>query len=302
MTLSAPPSPLSLSFVKITGPEASSFLQGQLTIDVPSLQPQTMRYAAQCNAKGKMVGLGYLYNSGDAYFYIQSSVSAQTSYAQFKKFGVFAKAEFNLPENDQHCVAIRPHSIDFLANTAVITPVVEHVQGLQFAIFTGQLQQSEILNFEDANAEFVQNGIPFLYSNVDEQWIPQMLNVQALNGIDFDKGCYMGQEVVARTHYLGKNKRALFTFSTSITDVNEQIKIDDPVYRRLGENWRKSGSIVNFARQNNKLLISAVLPNDVSEQDVLALTETESDRLSPIPLPYVVNSSTSSIKNRKHND
>jgi len=65
-------------------------------------------------------------------------------------------------------------------------------------------------NSEDWQLLDLQDGIPWLTQATSEEYIPQMLNLDKLGGISFTKGCYTGQEIVARTHYLGKAKRALF--------------------------------------------------------------------------------------------
>jgi folate-binding protein YgfZ len=57
----------------------------------------------------------------------------------------------------------------------------------------------------------IQAGIPWLFTQTSEEFVPQMLNLDKLNAISFEKGCYTGQEIVARTHYLGKNKRAMLS-------------------------------------------------------------------------------------------
>ena len=289
------PSNSELSFIKITGPDAVSFLQGQLTINISKLDDGQIRYCAQCDAKGKMVGLGFLFRLTSDYYFIQSKACIAVSLAQFKKFGVFAKVEFCLAD-EQTCIAasrapeLNEHS-SVLFQTPCIAELEEH--HLAATLDTDIVVKRQRDN--STNSLVVKNGVALLAEDMAEQWVPQMLNVQALNGIDFDKGCYMGQEVVARTRYLGKNKRALFTAHLPLSR-SENIAINAPIYRQLGENWRKSGAIINYQQINEEVLLSLVLPNDISDTDKIAIDENGEFLVKLMPLPYVVQSETSTIK------
>jgi folate-binding protein YgfZ len=79
-------------------------------------------------------------------------------------------------------------------------------------------------NFKPENSDQWQyldilSGIPWLTTETSEEFIPQMLNLDELGGISYNKGCYTGQEIVARTHYLGKTKRALFLAECELTAI-----------------------------------------------------------------------------------
>jgi folate-binding Fe-S cluster repair protein YgfZ len=73
-----------------------------------------------------------------------------------------------------------------------------------------------------------------------------MLNLQALDGISFNKGCYMGQETVARAKYRGANNRALFVLSGTAAT---QVASGDTLEIQLGDNWRRSGLVLNAWQQ-----------------------------------------------------
>lgn len=101
------------------------------------------------------------------------------------------------------------------------------------------------------------------------QYVPQMLNVQAINGISFTKGCYLGQETVARMQYLGRNKRALFTLTGQ---VDEKLSTDSVIERQLGENWRKAGIILHsYHADDHSVYIQAILASDINETSHLRL-------------------------------
>ena len=128
------------------------------------------------------------------------------------------------------------------------------------------------------------------------EYVPQMINVQALNGIDFDKGCYMGQEVVARTRFLGKNKRAAYSFKL---EGNVDTKSGDALEKQLGENWRIAGKILNVAVLEDETWFIAVLNNDTTSEDLHRLADNNAITCYPNVLPYSIEQKASNIVKKR---
>ena len=133
----------------------------------------------------------------------------------------------------------------------------------------------------------IQAGLPQVFGHNISSLVPQMLNLQFLDAIDFDKGCYMGQEVVARTKFLGKNKRAAFYLSAKIPSDSTGIADEQSVEIQIGENWRKAGVINRIAIQGDSIVLLAVLPNDTEATNMLRLKSSQT-HLDIMPLPYSV--------------
>ena len=116
----------------------------------------------------------------------------------------------------------------------------------------------------------VEHGYPFIGAGQVEQFTPHMLNLDLLDAISFDKGCYTGQEIVARTHYKGATKRRTLRFESTLpVSEGEKVTLDG----------RDIGDVLNVA--GNDLL--AVVPTDKSNED-LRVGEAS---LKAIPLPYL---------------
>lgn len=128
------------------------------------------------------------------------------------------------------------------------------------------------------------------------EYVPQMINVHALNGIDFDKGCYMGQEVVARTRFLGKNKRAAYSFKL---EEQVEIKPGDSLEKQLGENWRIAGKVLNVASLDNETWFIAVLNNDTTPEDLHRLADNNAITCYPNSLPYSIEQQASNIVKKR---
>ena len=129
----------------------------------------------------------------------------------------------------------------------------------------------------------IKAGIPHLEALHQGEYIPQMLNLQALEGISFTKGCYMGQEIVARAKYRGANNRALFVLAGQASG---PVASGDTLEIQLGDNWRRSGMVLNVWQQQGQLWLTAVLPKDTEADASFRLKQEEGSRLALQPLPY----------------
>ena len=124
---------------------------------------------------------------------------------------------------------------------------------------------------------------PIVGATMSSVQIPQAFNLQAYDGISFTKGCYTGQETVARAKYRGTNKRAMAILSgATATEVNS----GDSIELQLGENWRSSGKVnLSYRYSDGVQLISSVMPNNLEADSVFKITDNEST-LAFMPLPY----------------
>jgi len=292
----------------VSGPQQAEYLHGQITIDTKQFDSNYARIAAHCDFKGKMWSVLYLTQAMGAYNMVMPADSAAASYEQLKKYGVFSKVEIELHDEslyvfgaagdtikDKLLVLFPNLSEKHLSVTAnefgqVITFNDENLRFLLILPQIAKKRISELCNdhiINDSNAWSileVNAGIGMLAKDNIAEFIPQMLNLQALNAIDFDKGCYMGQEVVARTKFLGKNKRALYILQAN-HDITEPVSAGELLEKSIGENWRRGGTIIQCATYNGQTRLLAVLSNDSAEGDILRVKASE-DEFTVLALPY----------------
>lgn len=277
--------------LKITGDDAETYLQGQITNDVTQLTEENVQIACQCDAKGKIWSVFYLLKHHDAYLLIGPKDSLSKSHEALKKFAVFSKVDITDASDTLHLYGLfngglpdKPMSQSQtsegrqfrLPGTSTRLILITDAPNLA-APETDQLTQWKMADIAE--------GIPFISGDVSGEYVPQMLNVQALDGISFTKGCYMGQETVARTKYLGKNKRAGYILKGEFP---LDIATDDAIERQLGDNWRRAGTIANHVwdQQDKTLWVFGVLPNDIKSDTILRLKSQPDVRLTIQPLPY----------------
>ena len=294
--------------ISLTGEEQTKYLQGQVTCDVNSLAQEKLLTGAHCNAKGKVFSAFRLIERNNGYLLLQPASSIEQSLAELKKFGVFAKVEIS-QANDINYLAIAGSQANakmaelFSQVPDTLTPVIQQ-ETTTLVYLAGAVDRYLIIDSKDNLAKISSNfdfpiydnsvwqlleiaeGFPILSQQYIAEYVPQMLNLQAINGISFTKGCYLGQETVARMQYLGKNKRALFALTGNAVNANT----GDIIEKKLGENWRKAGDVLAVYQADDKqTYIQAILANDIDESTELRIKEHHTG-LTISPLPYNISS------------
>jgi folate-binding protein YgfZ len=300
----------SIGAITLTGQEQIKYLQGQVTCDVDTLTQTKLLIGAHCNAKGKVFSAFRLLAREEKFFLLQPTSSIEQSLAELKKFAVFAKVEIS-QDTELAYLAIAGEQASaematlFQQVPDTLTPVV-HENNTTLVYLDGNISRYIIIDkvdkLADISATFdfpvydgalwnlleISAGFPMLSQQYVAEYVPQMLNLQAINGISFTKGCYLGQETVARMQYLGKNKRALF----ALTGKDMAANVGDIIEKKLGENWRKAGDVLAvYQASNMQTYIQGVLANDVDNNTELRI-KTQDSALAIIPLPYKLSTTT----------
>lgn len=294
------------SAISLKGEEQTSYLQGQVTCDVNNSNDNNLLIGAHCNAKGKVFSVFRLINRNSAHLLIQPKASMSHSITELKKFGVFAKVDITPTDElsifslvGEQATTILQENFNQIPDS--LTPVVQsntttlvYIAGKQaryLLIDESSIVEKIIIGFNLPiyNASLwnlleIDEGFPLLSNESSGEYVPQMLNLQAINGICFTKGCYLGQETVARMQYLGKNKRALYSLTTQLTQL---LKSDDKIEMQLGENWRKAGDILTtYQADNGHCYLQAVLNSDLDDSTMLRIKSQPESRLTIQTLPY----------------
>lgn len=131
----------------------------------------------------------------------------------------------------------------------------------------------------------IEAGIPQITQETQEFFVPQMINYELIGGVNFKKGCYIGQEIVARTQYLGKSKRRMLladlSADTNITPHDGQDVFAD-------ENEHASGKIVNVQKTRQGFVCLLSLPTDIAANSRITLGENHHAAFAFRPLPYAL--------------
>ncbi|GAA5142325.1 tRNA-modifying protein YgfZ [Thalassotalea piscium] len=297
-----------VSAISLVGEEQVKYLQGQVTCDVNKLNDTSLIHGAHCSAKGKVFSCFRLIEKDQQLLLIQPKETIEASLVALKKFGVFAKVEISKVDHLDFYALVANNAAEILSKHFKAipdsdTPVI-HQNTTTIVYLAGETSRYLLIDKQENLAPLltslslptvnnnvwtyheIAEGFPSLSSKHIDQYVPQMLNMQAINGISFTKGCYLGQETVARMQYLGKNKRAMFSLKGEST---QSLVVGDIIEMQLGENWRKAGEVIAFYQEENSVCIQAVLASDIDPQTKFRVKGQEQSSLTLMSLPYSLN-------------
>ncbi|MEO5697357.1 MAG: folate-binding protein [Burkholderiaceae bacterium] len=218
-----------LGVIRARGADAAKFLQGQLTNDVMSLDLSRSRLAGFCSAKGRLQASFLIWKAAPDEFLLACSASLLGP--TLKRLSMFVmRAQCKLSDASDE-LTLRGVVGDSARTLIGETPVwgkrdaasgtllrLPDAVGLPRAILASTsadgATDAPAISLDQWRWLDVQSGVPTIEATTVDQFVPQMLNYEVIGGVDFQKGCYPGQEVVARSHYRGTVKRRMFLFET----------------------------------------------------------------------------------------
>jgi hypothetical protein len=220
------------SLLRISGDDGHEFLQGQLTQDLDSLNPRQSALAGWTTAKGRLLFVSQLMNWNDAIYLPVAADIAEQVIQRLSMFILRADVQIDFPP-ELNLVGLVTSATDPVTVNGLEVPLepgacrssatqcLSRVIGDPTRLWaigipeaTGAIQTTtnNLLSAEDWTLRDIRAGIPEIQKNTSETFIPQMLNLDLLGGVSFTKGCYVGQEIVARTQNLGRIKRRMYRF------------------------------------------------------------------------------------------
>ncbi|NVZ10606.1 folate-binding protein YgfZ [Allochromatium humboldtianum] len=224
-----------LGLIAARGADAASFLQGQLTNDIRELSASHTQLSAHCSQKGRILTLFRVLRLGET-IYLQTPMERVTeSIQRLSRFILRAKVTLNDASDELIRIGLAGETAPALL-AAQGLPVPERDNGLVQSddvaviripgptprfeligpfeplrrLWEALAPQATPANAADWTRLDIQAGLPNVYDRTVETFVPQMLNLQLIDGVSFNKGCYTGQEVVARMQFLGKLKRRMY--------------------------------------------------------------------------------------------
>ena len=292
-----------LAVLTVSGKDAGKLLQGQITCNVNDVTEIKSSLGALCNPKGRAITTFLLVKTGDAFlmvlpkellepvkkrlqmYVLRSDVTLTDSSGRFCLVGLchpenHAETLFATTQNE----IIRVNLSTTQSRSLVIAEADQAI-----ALWSDRVshqgfqpQSSERWRYLD-----ILSGIPWLTTETSEEFIPQMLNLDQLGGISFNKGCYTGQEIVARTHYLGKAKRALFLAEcdTQSTPAPNSTIFDDSTGTELAIGKVLLAQRSRSEHENEGATCKMLIVLQVSDSDTgnLELKDTHQNKITLLP-------------------
>ncbi|MGB6291363.1 MAG: tRNA-modifying protein YgfZ [Vibrio anguillarum] len=285
----------------ISGNDKKAYLQGQVTCNVVTLEPIQSTLGAHCDAKGKVWSVFRLFHHHDGYAMFQPLSAIEAELRELKKYAIFSKV--NISQSQDIALGVMGEQAEQYINTLTADEgEVRLIDGGSAIKISSQrwlllvseqtaqqlMTQSEALKVtEETWTRFdIEEAVPVLGQADQNEHIPQAVNLQAFNGISFNKGCYTGQETVARAKYRGINKRAMYILQGNI---EQPLSNDQPIMieRSVGENWRSAGQLmVHYTFADNTAIGLVVLPNNLEPETEFRLASQPNTRWFMQALPY----------------
>jgi tRNA-modifying protein YgfZ len=294
-----------LSVLRAQGEDAASFLQGQLTNDVVLMREDELRLAAWCSAKGRMLASFWLWKaSKDEFLLVCSRDIAAATLKRLSMFVLRAKCKItdvtashvlrglagSLAQDAM--VSIAGSALSIRAQATKSSQTVARLpdaplQGVSvpraFVLTSaGDSQNTPAIN-DDALAVWnwleVMSGIARITQPVQEAFVPQMLNYESIGGVNFKKGCYPGQEVVARSQFRGAIKRRGY-----LVTANAPLSAGQEVFDTRDAE-QPCGIVAQAASWNGQH--HAIVSMQISAQDAPELKSGDA-QLSLLALPYAI--------------
>ncbi len=221
-----------LGLIEFTGEDTQTFLQGQLTNDTKLLTETSSQLAGYCTAKGRLLATLLLWKSPEGIcgqlhagiaasvqkrltmYVLRSKVKVTDATAKLARLGIAGKTSEtvlapilgSLPQQAMETVQSNGFTVIRLHGAITRFEIIATPENI------ADLRAKLEINCAQADAAAwgwldIHAGVAQIGPGTQEEFVPQMVNLDLLDGISFKKGCYTGQEIVARTHYLGKVKR-----------------------------------------------------------------------------------------------
>jgi len=249
--------------LRISGSDAKTFLQAQLSNDIDRLDTSSVQVNAYCQHQGKILALFWVTKNEDSFFLSFPLDLLETIMPRLQMFIIMSDVVIE----DVTKEYIQVGSIDETHQKALVI-------NEKLSLIIANKQDISKFNMEPIdlwNMACIDSCLPEIFSVTSEKLVPQMLNLD-LNefGVNFSKGCYPGQEVVARLHYLGSAKRRLFAFM-----LDSDSNVGDSLYcassksaKARGTRYKSSGMVVFKLKYNSNFYCLATLDIEIKDEKI----------------------------------
>ena len=300
------------TLISLEGTDAEKFLQGQLSCDLNLLSTERSLLGANCTHKGMVISVSRLFKRAQGSLLMRlPSAAAEPALANLQKFAVFSKISIASADEAWCGLGLIGESAsELLSQIGITAPTTVNQQILsdnlilvkvpgetpRFELWCPQPQAQQLWTLLAAHAQpeayqtwlaaEITAGLPQLGAESLDSYIPQMLNLQAVDGIGFSKGCYTGQEVIARLQFRGKLKKLMYSATLSLASLDgAEISPGASLY---SSNGRSAGKLLCFVQQGSQLLLQAIISKTAADSSDLRLFSADGPPVSLLPLPYTI--------------
>jgi len=300
-----------LSLLRINGDDAETFLQGQLSNDVSLLDGKQSQLSSYCSPKGRILASFRVYRNGDDFYLLIPADTLNATLKRLRMFVLMSKVNIDDVSGELVRIGVSGERADAALAQLSFTPPTSknglaltdsvHILKIPGAspryiiiaaaatmtdIWSNLSQQLPAKGYNHWNLMDIQQGIPSVVASTVDAFVPQMINLHAIDGVSFSKGCYPGQEIVARMHYLGKLKRRMYRAKVQ---TEQAPKPGDTLFSADSDSGQGAGLIVmSAALADNQYEVLAVMQIKAHDEGALHLLSNDGPALDVLDIPYSV--------------
>jgi len=226
------------SLLKLCGTDTQSFLQGQLSNDIDALEENVVQLNAYCQHQGKIIALLWVMKQADDFYLSFPSDLAEIITKRLTMFKMMSAVDIVDMSDELIQLGVVDESFDGASK-------LNNQQSVALVKTLGDIELDDASEWE---AACIANNVPEVSLATSEKFVPQLLNLDIDEvGVNFTKGCYPGQEVVARLHYLGKSKRRMRQF-----ECEGEVNVGDELLVAGSKSAKASGIVVRRVQLGDK--------------------------------------------------
>ena len=280
--------------ISVRGSEAQTFLARQFTADILNLGPNQSQLSGYCSQKGRLLAVFRLFIHEGAIclemprslvepilkrlrmFVLRADVALEDSSETLVRIGLLGEDLNDQPPMHQPQLTtlsipgVLPR-FEIIGSPTVMQQYWQELARTRIAIDSRLWEQQDILA-----------GLPVIFPQTAEAFVPQMVNLQLVGGVSFTKGCYPGQEIVARTQYLGTLKRRMYLLHSD----NGDLPAPGDFIFSATDSEQKTGTVVHAQASASGTDLLAVVEIQATEAGNLRLGAPTGPLLTVRPLPY----------------
>jgi tRNA-modifying protein YgfZ len=262
------------ALIKVSGVDSTHFLQGQFTCDMSQVSEKKATLGALCSHQGRVLAIFYLFKKQEAYYCFLPTDMSDLFITHLSKFAQFSQVTLENISDDYFIYGCCGKACtSLLAPAFKAIPTQPYEQSIEnnrlLSLLPGSLPRYLIFGNKPLTAKAttsnnikwrlsgILSGYATIYTTTSGLVTPHMLNLDALDAISFNKGCYVGQEIIARTHYRGKSKRHLYR-----AEISQDVALTPG--EKIYEGDQEVGLVMDAASVDNITIMLAVLQDTPS--------------------------------------
>lgn len=302
-----------LDIIEISGNDAEDFLHGQFTTSIKQLSNNHCQFSAWCNPKGQVKVTFFIYRHKERFIILLPAKLKESFLKQLQMYILRADVKLTdksdeliriglqtneatlfadliasnpgqqdeaIMDNDLYCLRLPLQGDARNAHRTILIGSVDR----QMTLWQELIKHATPVGTAIWECLDIQAAYPWISTQTTQKFLPQMLNLDLIDGLDYQKGCYPGQEIIARLHFRGQLKRSLYLATCTLESCSEiEPEIGDPLYANNEE--QSVGTVINAQRSEDKYYLLAVIDND-SIDNTISLRGSDGPELDLQQLPY----------------